>query len=100
MRVIIVGAGIAGLTLSALLKQRGIEALIVEKTREDAPEGYVLGIWPLGSRVLHGLNLFEPFVKACREFHTYRVCDGEAQEIRSYDLRELSRSLGYSGLLE
>ena len=43
MRVLIVGAGIAGLTLSALLRQKGIKPQIVDRASDFAQAGYMLG---------------------------------------------------------
>ena len=56
MRVLIVGAGIAGLTLSALLRQKGIKPQIVDRASDFAQAGYMLGLFPMGNRVLHGLG--------------------------------------------
>src|SRR4030081_1716361 len=56
MTVLIVRAGIAGLTLSALLRQKGIKPQIVDRASDFAQAGYMLGLFPMGNRVLHGLG--------------------------------------------
>ncbi len=55
MRVLIVGAGIAGLSLAAMLRLRGIDPILIEKAFSDQDGGYV-SVWPMGTHVLHGLN--------------------------------------------
>ena len=113
MRILIVGGGIAGLTLAALIRQRDQEPLVVEKVGEYRPEsGYLLGLWPLGSRVLRGLHLTEHYRASSAgwdryELHDergnllkgYRVGDwigryGDARMIMRSDLLELLRSSG------
>lgn len=54
-RIIIIGAGIAGLTAGILLKQQGHSVSIYEKRSHISPLGGGLGLWPNGSKVL--LNL-------------------------------------------
>ncbi len=55
MRVLIVGAGIAGLSLAAMLRLRGIDPILIEEAFSDQDGGYV-SVWPMGTHVLHGLN--------------------------------------------
>lgn len=57
LRILIVGGGIAGLTLALALRQRGMRADIVEKAHGYGGVGYVLGLWPAGLNVLYGLGL-------------------------------------------
>ena len=61
MRVLIAGGGIAGLTLAALLRQRGIAPDIVEAAPGHDHQSYVLGLYPFGARVLHGLGVHRSF---------------------------------------
>jgi 2-polyprenyl-6-methoxyphenol hydroxylase-like FAD-dependent oxidoreductase len=48
MRVLIAGAGIAGLTLSALLRQKGIKPQIVDRASDFAQAGYKIGVIAAG----------------------------------------------------
>jgi len=50
-RVLISGAGIAGLTLAVLLKQRGFELLVVERDAGVRAQGYMMDFFGSG-RVL------------------------------------------------
>jgi 2-polyprenyl-6-methoxyphenol hydroxylase-like FAD-dependent oxidoreductase len=58
LQVLIVGAGIAGLTRAALLARSGVRPAIVEPAESASGAGYNLGLYPVGSRVLHGLGLY------------------------------------------
>jgi 2-polyprenyl-6-methoxyphenol hydroxylase-like FAD-dependent oxidoreductase len=73
MRILIVGAGIGGMTLAALLDRRGVATTLVESAPNFDHAGYMLGLWPLGYRVLHGLSLYERFAAECIEGKHYEV---------------------------
>lgn len=100
MRILIVGAGIAGLTLAALLHQRGTVPDLVERASSFGQAGYMLGLYPLGSRVLHGLGLFPRFVQASQPMTTYDVCNGRGDLVHTYEMTELMSRFGHIGHLE
>ena len=60
MGILIVGGGIAGLTLCSLLEQRSFSPTIVERAHKYGNVGYVIVLWPSESRILKGLGP-EPF---------------------------------------
>lgn len=95
MRILIVGAGVAGLTLAALLRQRGIEPEIVERTRDPGDGGYMLGLYPLGGRVLHGLGLHAAYQEASRRMSCYAIRVGNSGDLlKAYDLSPLEAEYG------
>ncbi|MEJ2411133.1 MAG: FAD-dependent monooxygenase [Novosphingobium sp.] len=75
LRVLIIGAGIAGATLGALLRRRGEPAAIIERGRPDDPGGYTLGLMPLGGRVLNGLGLAEQYLSGSVATNDYVMHD-------------------------
>jgi 2-polyprenyl-6-methoxyphenol hydroxylase-like FAD-dependent oxidoreductase len=99
MRVLIVGAGIAGLTLAGLLRQRGIAADIVERAPDFSQGGYVLGLYPLGSRILHGLGVHRSFVARSEAAETYTVASGNGRVLKQFDLCCLTGKLGEMRML-
>ncbi|MDX2080611.1 MAG: FAD-dependent monooxygenase [Terrimicrobiaceae bacterium] len=99
MKVLIVGAGIGGLALAALLKQRGIGCAIVERAPDLRAAGYMISLYPMGSRVLHGLGSFEEFRERSAPFDDYRVLNGHGDVLHEFDMRPLSRQFGYMGTI-
>jgi FAD binding domain len=89
MRVLIVGAGIAGLTLARLLRQQGILPTVIEKEPQWPRSGFGLSLWPLGSRVLKGLALFQPFVDSSAPLRRYVVADARGRLLHAFDLEQL-----------
>lgn len=86
MRILIVGGGFSGLTLAALLRQTGQEAMLIEREEAYAPVGYVIGLWPLGSRILHGLGLYDQYLEVSVEGRVYQVCDRHGKVLHKYDI--------------
>ncbi len=97
MNILIVGAGIGGLGLAALLRQRGIGCEIVERAPNLEHAGYMLALYPMGNRVLHGLGKFEEFVKRSSPFNTYEVHNGHGDLLHKFDVSKISEEFGYTG---
>lgn len=57
MRVLIQGAGPAGLTLALALKARGIDPIVVDRAPEGRGDGYVVGLRHNGLRAMRELGL-------------------------------------------
>lgn len=99
MRVLIVGSGIAGLTLAALLKQRGMEPMIIERAANFEHAGYMLGLYPFGNRVLYGLNIYDKFLKSSKPFHYYNIANGVGCRINRYDIGGIVKQYGSAQML-
>jgi 2-polyprenyl-6-methoxyphenol hydroxylase-like FAD-dependent oxidoreductase len=94
MRTLIIGGGIGGMTLAALLGQRGERPVIVERSRDYEHMGYMLGLYPMGSRVLHGLHLYERFLTVSEPLEVYDVRNGRGEHVKRFDIGELTRRFG------
>ncbi len=57
MRVLIVGAGIGGLTTALILHRRGIDVTIAEAASEISEIGTGINLLPHGAGILHELGL-------------------------------------------
>lgn len=97
MKIVIAGAGIGGMALAALLRRRGVVAEIYERAPGFEHSGYMLGLYPVGARVLHGLALMDDFLAVSEKMATYTVRDGHGREIHSYELDGMLDGFGYSG---
>ena len=63
-RIIIVGAGITGLTLANALQHADADFLLLESRSEIAPQvGASIGLAPNGSRILDQLSCYEELEK-------------------------------------
>lgn len=99
MRVLIVGGGIAGLTLAALLERQGKAPVIINRRREGADLGYGLALWPHGSRVFHALDVHDDFVAKSEPMKRYIAKDGRGRLIISSEMPASIRRFGHLGII-
>lgn len=93
MDVLVVGAGVAGLTLAAKLGQQGVQAAVVE--RGDAEQGgYAIGLYPLGSSVLRGLGSYDRLVERSLPVSRYELRDRKDRVLQAVDMSVLTGSVG------
>lgn len=106
MRILVVGAGISALTLAALLRQKGIKPQLVDQASAFGDAGYMIGLFPMGNRILHGLGAFESFVAGSEAMDTYAMCNGHGETMQSFDLASalgkfgVTRQLSRGSLLQ
>lgn len=94
MRVLIVGGGIAGLTLAARLRQQGRQPVVVEKSAEYQDVGYSIGLYPLGSCVLHGLGVYEDYAARGVRMNRYEIADHAGRILQGLDMSVLTDHIG------
>ncbi|MDB5259795.1 MAG: 2-polyprenyl-6-methoxyphenol hydroxylase-related FAD-dependent oxidoreductase [Candidatus Nomurabacteria bacterium] len=76
MKILIVGAGIAGLTLASFLKEHeGFDVDIIDKAPDWSHLGFTIDIWDVGRRILARLDLDDDFDDLSHPVHSYYVAD-------------------------
>ena len=94
LRVLCVGAGIAGSTFAAVMGQRGEPVALIERGDETDSGGYMLGLMPLGGRVLNGLGLSQQYQTESLPMRTYVMFDRHGSSIRRYPLARVVEQFG------
>lgn len=89
LKILIVGGGIAGLTLAALLEKAGIEYQVFERAAAIRPLGSVVAIGPNVLPVIEQLGLLEEFVAASKVTGFVTNFNEQRQQTSYFDYREL-----------
>jgi len=100
VRVLIVGGGIAGAALAALLSRQGKLVTLVDRSDGDGGAGYVLGLWPLGSRVLRALGLYEDFEARSAPLRHFATAAPNGTVLNLFDPERIVSSLGEIRMVE
>ncbi len=99
LRVLVVGAGVAGLTLAQLLRRRGLNPVLIERAGPDAPSGYMLALMPLVDPVLEALDVVDDYVAASVGMDRYRIRGRHGALINQYSMGGLLNAYGdYRGI--
>lgn len=89
MKILIVGAGIGGLTLAAFLKDHeGFEIDIIDKTTDWKHLGFTIGIWDVGRRILSKLDLDDDFDKSGKRFKNYFLSSSNGKQLKLYHFED------------
>ncbi|GAA5153097.1 FAD-dependent monooxygenase [Pseudonocardia eucalypti] len=99
LRVLVVGAGVAGRTLAGLLRRAGLHPVVVDRSAPDAGTGYMLAMMPLVDPVLADLGVTDTYVERSVPLRRYRIRDRAGRPAREYPMGELLDRFGdYRGL--
>lgn len=93
-RILIVGAGMAGLTLAISLRRQGLKPDIVE--RQPAWPVHGAGIYLVGNamRALGKLNLADDVLQSGAEIHTQALLDFRGRRLATIDTRSVWANCG------
>lgn len=94
MKILIVGAGIGGLTLAAFLENSDIEYEIVEKVADWKHQGYSLGLWNNGRHILNKLGLSDSLDRQGARIQNYFIRNGKGKLLRTYNLQHFYSTYG------
>ena len=89
LRVLIVGAGVAGLTLAQALRAEGLHPVLVERATGHADAGYMLALMPLVTPVLRKLGVRDAYREHSVRFHGYGLHGRHGQLLRDYGIDTL-----------
>jgi 2-polyprenyl-6-methoxyphenol hydroxylase-like FAD-dependent oxidoreductase len=99
MRILLVGAGIAWLTLAAFLRCRRQTLLVIDRQPPDTDRGYALTLWPHGSRILHAVAVYGAFLAKSERMRRYTLRGDSGGLISSYETPAAIEQFGELGMI-
>lgn len=99
LRVLIAGAGVAGVTLAALLRKQGLHPVVIERMRTMAHPGYMLALMPLVDPVFDDLDIRQEYLARSTPLSRYAFHSHRGKRLRTDDLGALLSTHGdYQGI--
>ncbi len=101
MRVMIAGAGVAGLTSAIALRQRGVDVLILERasSAQEIQVGGCIHIWHNGMRGLQRIGVSESLFELAGESAVVQraeFCTARGRLMYGWSVRDIERLVGSS----
>jgi 2-polyprenyl-6-methoxyphenol hydroxylase-like FAD-dependent oxidoreductase len=93
-RILIVGGGIAGLTLANALHRQGLTAELVERNQTWSAVGAGIAVQPNGTRILRALGIDGMLELAGEPIHSWGFYDEQGEPLFETDLHELWGDVG------
>ena len=99
LRVLVVGAGVAGVTFTQVLRRNGLHPVLVERARHGGDNGYMLALMPMVDPVLADLGLTGEYRRRSVDLRRYRIRNRVGVPIREYAMQDLLSRFGdYRGI--
>nr|WP_281370310.1 NAD(P)/FAD-dependent oxidoreductase [Microbacterium pseudoresistens] len=99
VRILIVGAGMAGVTLAQLLRRRGIHPILVDRIDPAGHPGYMLALMPNTTGVFGELGVHDEYARRSVPLRRFRFRSHRGRALRTDDLGGLLASYGdYRGI--
>lgn len=94
MKILIVGAGVAGLSLAGFCEKLGIEYKLIEKQIDQSHHGYSLGLWSNARKMLEKLDLSDNLDKEGTIIRFLNIKNGAGKLLRKFNLAYFSLKYG------
>lgn len=94
LKIVIIGAGIGGLTAGIALKQAGFAVEIYDRVKELRPVGAGISLWSNGVKVLNRLGLGDKMAKIGGMMDSMEYLDSTGQSLNKIDLHPLFATVG------
>ncbi len=92
MRILIVGAGPAGLALALALRRNGITPVVIERAQQSRGGGYAVGLHVNGWNAAERLGVLAPMRQAAMPLGRAEYRSPHGKRLFSYDYRHLAHS--------
>ncbi|MDW5378539.1 FAD-dependent urate hydroxylase HpxO [Halomonas sp. HP20-15] len=94
LNILVVGAGMGGLTTALALQQAGHRVSVVDRVAELLPVGAAISVWSNGVKVLKRLGLGEAVERVSGDMHHMRYATRDGELLTEFSLAPLYEAVG------
>lgn len=94
LKVVIIGAGMGGLTCAIALRQAGYEVEIYEKVSKIRPAGAAISLWSNGVKVLNSLGLSQEIASIGGQMERTAYYSHTGEKLTDFSLQPLIDRVG------
>ncbi|RKR03445.1 FAD-dependent urate hydroxylase [Kushneria sinocarnis] len=94
MDIVIIGAGMGGLTAALALQQSGHRVQVHDRVGELRPIGAALSVWSNGAKILHRLGLGHAIEQASGDMRAMRYLTAAGRVLTDFSLTPLYHAVG------
>ncbi|RAV11975.1 FAD-dependent monooxygenase [Mycolicibacterium sp. GF69] len=99
LRILVVGAGIAGVTVAQLLRRSGRHPVLIERAESSQSQGYMLALMPMVDAALDDLGVREKYRAASVPLERYAVHGHTGRKLREDSMSAILARFGdYRGI--
>jgi 2-polyprenyl-6-methoxyphenol hydroxylase-like FAD-dependent oxidoreductase len=99
LKVLVVGAGVAGIALAQLLRGQGLHPVLIERAVPDGSPGYMLALMPMVDPVIDELEARSAYLDRSAALARFRLRSHVGRPVREDPLADLMARYGdYRGL--
>jgi 2-polyprenyl-6-methoxyphenol hydroxylase-like FAD-dependent oxidoreductase len=99
MKVLITGAGVAGLSAAIFLEKKGIEVKLIERTHEASHPGFVLYLYPSATKYMKELGIYDQVRAESQVLNSLKVFDKQKRFLVEFDYKQFNKGYGGENLL-
>lgn len=90
MKVLVVGAGVAGLSVALFLSEKAVEVKLIDKTAKPTHLGYTIILWPNSTHLLKKLNIYAEVRSQAKLIDHYRLLDQKGRYLFKIDFSKFN----------
>lgn len=99
LKVVVVGAGVAGIALAQLLRRRGLHPVLIERAVPEDSPGYMLALMPMVDPMIDDLDVRGEYFDRSTALDRYRIRSHTGRLVREDPLGDLMARYGdYRGI--
>lgn len=94
LRVLVIGAGIAGIAVAQMLRRDGRHPVLIERSGHERPPGYMIALMPMVDSLMRDLGVRPSYLEQSVELGRYRTRSHTGRALRTDSMGDILDRFG------